>query len=143
MVAALQSILELSHVAVNDLGVEPQLGGTEDQIGGVQVASQSVAGLLQQTAPVRGVALRPQVSDELVATDAVLRGGKEREEGERFTVGGRAVGQCAVNRDGQPAKGAEFQHGAPFDPRLTRSSPARPTLRLVPDERHQLLLRRF
>ena len=86
MVAALQGCVEQSYVAADDGGVEPQLGRAQEQLGGVQVAAQGVAGLLQQVAPVRGVALGPQVCDELVATDALLRGGEEGKEGERLPL---------------------------------------------------------
>ena len=99
LVAALQGFVEQAYVAADDGGVEPQLGGAEEQIGGVQVAAQGVAGLLQQVAPVRGVALGPQVCDELVATDALLRGGEEGEEGESLPLGCGPSHRGAVDRD--------------------------------------------
>src|SRR3989454_4182622 len=46
-----------SNVARNDVGIQPQLGGAEQQLMLVEIAPQRVAGLLEETAAVLGVAL--------------------------------------------------------------------------------------
>ena len=98
----------------------------------MEVTAQRVAGLLQKTARVLGVGVRPQVGDELVPGEAALaRSGEEREERERLALLGRADASRVVDGYRQAAERLEVQHTRtfdPFDPHLTGVSPTRPKL---------------
>src|SRR2546426_4255420 len=114
-----------SNVARNDVGIQPQLGGAEQQLRLVEIAPQRVAGLLEETAAVLGVALGPEVGAQLVPAQPVLaRGGEEREEGERLALHGRSSERSAVRFNRQSAEGPELQHRTnSFDRFLTGISP--------------------
>src|SRR5207302_10112700 len=130
IVATLEGVFEGLHVARDDGRIEHELGRAENEIGLMEVTAQRVAGLLQKTARVLGVGVRPQVGDELVPGEAALaRSGEEREERERLALLGRADASRVVDGYRQAAERLEVQHTRtfdPFDPRLTGVSPTRP-----------------
>ena len=78
IVATLEGVFEGLHVARDDGRIEHELGRAENEIGLMEVTAQRVAGLLQQTARVLGVGVRPQVGDELVSGEAALLSGGEQ-----------------------------------------------------------------
>ena len=120
-----QSLFEDLHVACNGLGIEAQLRRAEEQLRLVEIAPQRVAGLLEETAAVLGVALGPEVGDQLVPAHPILaRSGEEGEEGERLALHGRSRERSAVRFNRQSAEGPELQHRThSFDRFLTGVSP--------------------
>ena len=95
-----ERLFERVNVARDDRRIEPQVVRAEEQLGLAEIATQRVARLLQKVAAVRCVALRPQVNDELVPTDAFLAGrGEQRQERKRLAARGGAAARGAVLLD--------------------------------------------
>ena len=110
-VAALERGLEALNVARDDVGVQPQLGGAEQQLRRVEIAPQRVAGLLEESVGVLAVALGPEVGNQLVAAQAALAGGGEqREERERLAARGGTAALGAILFDRKPAQRPHGQH---------------------------------
>ena len=128
-ISAIERLLEVLDVTADDLGVQSQLGRTEDQLGRVEIATEGVARLVEEVAAVLHVSVRPQICDELIAAHpAATRSSEEGEEGECLAPLRRAAGRAALRFHRQPTARLEVQHVGPFEPFLIGCSPAAPKL---------------
>src|SRR2546426_899291 len=99
-IAPRERIVERLNVAGKDRRIEPQLRGAEEQLRLVQVVAQRVAGLLEQAAAVFGVAVRPEVGDDLVAAQPAWMSSKKRQQGEGLPLRARSRTGRAFLLDG-------------------------------------------
>ena len=111
--ATLERVVKGLDVARDGGRVQPQFGRAEEQLVLVEVPAEGVAGLSQQAPAVRCVGFRPEVGDDLVATQAAGVSGEQGKEGERLALGRRARGGSAVGLDGQPAERPQLDHADP------------------------------
>src|SRR5438105_12235198 len=69
VVTAPQRLVKRLNVARHDCRIETELGGSEDHLSGTEVAAQRITALSQEASAVSRISVRPQVGDELVATE--------------------------------------------------------------------------
>jgi len=86
---------ERLHIARDHGRIEAQLDRAEEQVGSAEIATEGVAGLLEKTAPVFGIAVRPQGGDQLVTAQTAVA--REGEQPKRLSLLGRTGARGAVD----------------------------------------------
>ncbi len=109
-------ILELGDVAPDFIGVEAQLAGAEEDVGGVGVATKGVERLLQGVPTLLVVGVGPEGGLEPVARNAARAGaGDHGQQGLTPRLGGRPLHARVGTVQGQSAERGYAQH-APAAP---------------------------
>jgi hypothetical protein len=107
---------ERFQVARDHGRIEAELDRSEEQVARVEIATEGVTGLVEESAAVLGVGLWPQGGDELVAAKTPLTSdGKKGEQSQSLPLLRRADARGAVDVDCESAERLEVEHVAPFD----------------------------
>ena len=104
-VAGLQCGRERRDVARDQIGVEPDVPGSQEDLVGAHLLPKRVEGLVESFPRALLVGLRPEHADQPVAGHALLaRSRQQGEQPEAPRLGGRAAQALTIALQEQPAK---------------------------------------
>ena len=114
--ALLHRLLELRHVAGDELGIELEGGASEEDLVAAERAADGVERLVERVTRRFRLAVGPEQREQLLAARApAAGGGDDGEQRQTPPLGGRPGVQLAVLLEDEPAERVQTQHGCGKD----------------------------